>query len=58
MVLNGPEAIGAAKNSVEVFDRTGILLASLAGSKQEVAAHLFSVIEKQLIDPQTCDRAE
>ncbi len=49
MVLNGPEAIGAAENAIEVIDRAGVLIACLEGSKQDVASRLFGVIEQKLI---------
>src|SRR5580704_13727794 len=42
IVLNGPTAIGAESNSVEVLDPSGRVVTSLAGSKAEVAAHLIA----------------
>ncbi len=49
MVLNGPEAISAQENSVEVLAPHGEVIANLAGAKPEVARQLFLVIEKRLI---------
>ncbi len=49
MVLNGPEAIGAAENSVEVLDRSGEVIATIAGAKEQVAGELFRLVEAKLI---------
>jgi phosphopantothenoylcysteine decarboxylase/phosphopantothenate--cysteine ligase len=49
MVLNGPQAISSAENSVEVLDRAGEVVASIAGAKETVAAKLFDLIAKRLI---------
>jgi phosphopantothenoylcysteine decarboxylase/phosphopantothenate--cysteine ligase len=49
MVVNGAEAIGAADNSVEVLDRTGQVIGTLAGAKEQVAGQLFQLIEAKLI---------
>jgi phosphopantothenoylcysteine decarboxylase / phosphopantothenate---cysteine ligase len=49
MVLNGPEAISARENSVEVLAPSGEVVANLAGSKSEVAHRLFEVIAARLI---------
>ena len=49
MVLNGPEAIDAAENQVEVLDRQGNVLASLSGEKGEVARRLLALIQARLI---------
>jgi phosphopantothenoylcysteine decarboxylase/phosphopantothenate--cysteine ligase len=49
IVSNGPEAISAADNRVEVIDRSGRVVASLAGSKQEVARGILQVIAQQLL---------
>jgi phosphopantothenoylcysteine decarboxylase/phosphopantothenate--cysteine ligase len=49
IVLNGPQAISAADNSVEIFDRTGTVVAALAGTKEEVARGILAVIERRLI---------
>lgn len=50
MVLNGPEAMRAIDTCVEVLNRAGQVLASLTGAKQDVAAGILRIIQKQLID--------
>jgi phosphopantothenoylcysteine decarboxylase / phosphopantothenate---cysteine ligase len=42
IVLNGPTAIGAESNNVELLDASGHVVASFAGPKVEVAGHLIS----------------
>ena len=49
MVLNGPQAINSADNSVEVLDRSGEVIASIAGAKDAVAEKLFALIAERLI---------
>ena len=49
MVLNGPQAISSAENSVEVLDGTGEVIASIAGPKETVAKKLFDLIGERLI---------
>jgi phosphopantothenoylcysteine decarboxylase / phosphopantothenate---cysteine ligase len=50
IVVNGAAAIGSAENSVEVLDRTGAVVAALAGPKEEVARGVFSIVAERLID--------
>jgi phosphopantothenoylcysteine decarboxylase / phosphopantothenate---cysteine ligase len=45
IVLNGPAAIGAENNSVEVLDASGRVVTNFSGTKPEVARHLISWIE-------------
>jgi phosphopantothenoylcysteine decarboxylase/phosphopantothenate--cysteine ligase len=45
IVLNGPAAIGAENNSVEVLDASGRVVTNFSGTKAEVARHLISWIE-------------
>ena len=45
IVLNGPAAIGAENNSVEVLDASGRVVTNFSGTKTEVARHLISWIE-------------
>jgi phosphopantothenoylcysteine decarboxylase/phosphopantothenate--cysteine ligase len=45
IVLNGPAAIGAQTNSVEVLDASGRVVTNFSGTKVEVARHLISWIE-------------
>jgi phosphopantothenoylcysteine decarboxylase / phosphopantothenate---cysteine ligase len=49
MVLNGPAAMDALDNSVQIFDRTGDVIASQAGTKEEVARGILRVIQERLI---------
>jgi phosphopantothenoylcysteine decarboxylase/phosphopantothenate--cysteine ligase len=49
MVLNGPEAMNAPGNRVEVLDRSGEIVATLAGSKEHVARGIFRIIQGRLI---------
>ena len=49
IVLNGPSAMDAAENQVEVFDKTGAVVWALAGSKTAVAKGILRVINERLI---------
>src|SRR5262245_33503105 len=49
MVLNGPEAMHALENSVEIIDRQGTVIAQFSGPKSEVARQIFGVIEERLV---------
>jgi phosphopantothenoylcysteine decarboxylase/phosphopantothenate--cysteine ligase len=49
MVLNGPEAMHSLENHVEILDRQGNVLTTLAGPKGDVARGIFAVIEERLI---------
>ena len=49
MVLNGPEAMHALDNHVEILDRGGQVLRTFSGPKEEVARGIFAVIEQRLI---------
>jgi phosphopantothenoylcysteine decarboxylase/phosphopantothenate--cysteine ligase len=50
MVSNGPQAISAADNQVEVLMPSGEVIASLAGPKETVAAGILAIIQARLID--------
>lgn len=50
MVSNGPDAIDAADNQVELLDRDGDVIASIAGTKEHVAAELLRQIHQRLIE--------
>ena len=52
MVLNGPSAIDARDNSVEILDHSGGILATIQGTKEEVAQGIFQWIQQRLIEPQ------
>jgi phosphopantothenoylcysteine decarboxylase/phosphopantothenate--cysteine ligase len=45
VVLNSPSAIGAEGNNVELIDKSGSVLASVAGTKTEVAGTLLDWID-------------
>lgn len=51
MVLNGVEAMQSHETRVEIMDRSGSILAALAGAKTAVARGIISVIESRLIRP-------
>lgn len=49
IVLNGPEAMDATDNRVEVLDGSGDVVAALAGSKEDVANGILAVVQQKLI---------
>jgi phosphopantothenoylcysteine decarboxylase/phosphopantothenate--cysteine ligase len=49
MISNGPAAISAPDNEVEVLTPSGEVLASIAGAKEDVAASILSIIQSRLI---------
>jgi phosphopantothenoylcysteine decarboxylase/phosphopantothenate--cysteine ligase len=49
MVLNGPQAIDAETNHVEIMDRGGTVIASLQGTKVEVARGIMREIQSRLL---------
>ena len=49
MVLNGPEAMEAADNSVEIIAPNGDVVDALQGSKRDVAEGILRVIQKRLL---------
>ena len=49
IVINGPEAISAATNSVEILDRDGTVVATFSGTKEDVAGGILGVINQRLI---------
>jgi phosphopantothenoylcysteine decarboxylase / phosphopantothenate---cysteine ligase len=49
IVLNGPSAMDAVDNQVEVLDRSGAVVAALAGSKEKVARGILRAIEERLV---------
>ena len=51
MVLNGPEAMHSLENRVEILDRTGAIVETLEGPKEEVARGIFRIIQQRLIAP-------
>ncbi len=49
IVLNGPAAMDALDNQVEVFDNSGTVVASAGGTKDLVARAILRAIHEQLI---------
>jgi phosphopantothenoylcysteine decarboxylase/phosphopantothenate--cysteine ligase len=52
MVLNGPQAMNAETNTVEIMDRAGAILATLSGDKSEVAREIVRIVRERLIEKQ------
>ncbi len=50
MVINGPQAMNADENSVEVMKPDGEVIAELSGSKAEVADAIFVIVQERLIN--------
>ncbi|MBX7166970.1 MAG: phosphopantothenoylcysteine decarboxylase [Pirellulales bacterium] len=49
VVLNGPDAMNSAENSVEIIDPAGAVLSAFSGPKEDVARQIFDVIQARLI---------
>ena len=49
MVLNGPEAMNAPDNRVEILDCSGTVIQSLAGTKLKVARGILDTIQTMLV---------
>jgi phosphopantothenoylcysteine decarboxylase/phosphopantothenate--cysteine ligase len=49
IVLNGPSAMDAPDNQVEVLDKSGAVVAALAGTKEDVAREILRAIQLRLI---------
>ena len=58
MVLNGPDAMHAAENDVEVLDPAGVVIAHLTGLKEEIATRLFEIFQQRLVNRETADTSE
>jgi phosphopantothenoylcysteine decarboxylase/phosphopantothenate--cysteine ligase len=54
MISNGPQAISASDNEVEVITPAGDVIASIAGTKQEVAARILAIIQQRLLTNSQC----
>ncbi len=50
IVSNGPEAMHALNNSVEILDPSGDIVDSITGPKEAVARGILAVIQRRLID--------
>ena len=57
IVLNGPQAMDAADNSVELLDKSGQVVAAFEGSKELVARGILSEIQQRLIRGASGSRA-
>lgn len=49
IVLNGPAAMDALDNEVEVLDKSGSVVAAIAGTKEAVADGILATIQTRLI---------
>jgi phosphopantothenoylcysteine decarboxylase/phosphopantothenate--cysteine ligase len=49
MVSNGPQAISATDNEVEVLTPAGEVVETIAGTKEEVAARILRIIQARLV---------
>ncbi len=58
IVLNGPEAMNAAENQVEILDRQGLVVEALAGTKELVGRGILRVIQQRLIESQPSQASE
>jgi phosphopantothenoylcysteine decarboxylase/phosphopantothenate--cysteine ligase len=50
MISNGPQAISATDNAVEVLSPTGEVIASIAGSKEIVAERILAIVQERLVE--------
>lgn len=49
MVLNGPEAMNASRNTVEIIDPAGQVVGRATGAKLDVARVILQVIDQRLV---------
>jgi phosphopantothenoylcysteine decarboxylase / phosphopantothenate---cysteine ligase len=57
IVSNGPEAIDASDNHVELLAADGSLVETIIGSKERVAQRIIAQISKRLIEPRLIGRS-
>ncbi len=50
MVLNGPSAMDALENDIELLDPQGNLVERIAGSKDDVARGILRIVQQRLIN--------
>jgi phosphopantothenoylcysteine decarboxylase/phosphopantothenate--cysteine ligase len=50
MVTNGPQAISAPDNAVEIITPDGDVIQAISGSKEAVAAGILAIVQQRLID--------
>jgi len=55
IVLNGPEAINSSTNQVEVINHDGKIVATIQGSKEDVADGILKFVQRRLIDDSSID---
>ena len=53
MVSNGPKAMHAEDNDVEVIGHEGDVIGRFAGRKEIVAGEILGIIQRRLIDPRS-----
>jgi phosphopantothenoylcysteine decarboxylase / phosphopantothenate---cysteine ligase len=51
IVLNGPEAMNALENSIEILDSAGTVVRTASGPKQDIADQILSEITARFICP-------
>jgi phosphopantothenoylcysteine decarboxylase/phosphopantothenate--cysteine ligase len=51
MVVNGPSAMNAADNAIEILDPAGEVISRFAGPKRAVADAIFDAIEARILAP-------
>jgi phosphopantothenoylcysteine decarboxylase/phosphopantothenate--cysteine ligase len=56
VVVNGPESIGSRETSLEVLDRQGTILTTIAGDKSKAAEALLAVAATHLIEKASARR--
>jgi phosphopantothenoylcysteine decarboxylase/phosphopantothenate--cysteine ligase len=49
IVVNGPQAIASATNSVEILDPSGAVVGGFSGTKEDVARWIIGVIDRRLV---------
>jgi phosphopantothenoylcysteine decarboxylase/phosphopantothenate--cysteine ligase len=49
MVLNGPQAMDALDNQIEILNAAGELVAAAQGSKVDVALRILEIVDEQLV---------
>jgi len=50
MVVNSPDAMNSSETQVEIIDRSGNLVESIAGSKEDVGRRIIAVISDRLVN--------
>jgi phosphopantothenoylcysteine decarboxylase/phosphopantothenate--cysteine ligase len=58
IVLNGPAAMDASDNEIEMLNRAGEVVLAAHGAKEEVANQILQAIQRELIDDPRGRRAE